>query len=54
MRDSNGVMAIRTLVFVKAKLSGTAIKDFINIPRDSIADKFVVFFIKALPVIVML
>lgn len=46
--------AIKAFISMKAEVLSTTIKDFVNIPWNGFADKFEVFFIEVLPVIVVL
>lgn len=48
------MVAIRALVSVKTEVFSTAIKDLIDIPRNRFADKFGMFFVESLPVVVIL
>lgn len=54
MRDSNSFAAVRTLILVEAQILSTAVKYFVDIPGNGVTDKMRIFFIKMLPIIIML
>ena len=53
VRHGKCFAAIKAFIFVKAQFSSAAGKDFVNVPRDGVADTVRIFFVETLPVVVI-